>query len=83
MGYGIETYELDYLGPGERIRIFTKEKNIKFHRTQYESIEDIKEFVRGKKKLKPDVAFKKERIAFYLMSGMILLSMLIWFLFYI
>lgn len=63
--YGIEDYEMDHFGKGERIRIFGKTKSIKVFSTQFENLDPVKTFLKGKKKLKPDIAFRRERIAFY------------------
>ena len=49
-GWGIEDYKMEYIS-GERIRIFSKEKSLKVFTSQYKSIDDVKEFVRGKPEL--------------------------------
>jgi len=77
-GYGVENYKLDYWGKGERIRIFSKEKNIKVFTTQYKTIKDVKEFVRGKKELSTKVAFKRERIEVNIISGIVILGFFCW-----
>lgn len=77
-GYGIGKYEVDYFGPGERIRIFSKEKSIKVFTTQYKNIEDVKEFVKGRKELSEEIAFRRESISIYLTSGLLMLMLLGW-----
>ncbi len=60
MGYGVEDYEGRYVS-GERIRIRTKKNSYKFHTSQFSSIEEVKQFVKGKPVQKD--AFQKERIS--------------------
>lgn len=57
--YGIEDYKGKYVS-GERIRIFCKKGTYKFHTTQLESIDEIKNFVKGKEIKKN--AFVREEI---------------------
>lgn len=57
--YGIENYEGKHVA-GERIRLFCNNGSYKFHTSQLESIEEIKEFVKGKK-IKEN-AFAREKI---------------------
>jgi len=59
IGYGIEAYEGEHTS-GDRIRIISTKQNLKFHTTQFESIHEIQNFVKGKKILKN--AFFRDRI---------------------
>ena len=59
LSYGIGNYKGKYVS-GERIRIFCRKESYKFHTTQLESIDEIKNFVKGKEVR--ENAFAREEI---------------------